>query len=55
MKTMKRTRLLLLGIAVLFLVSFRIPHTLMESPFSGPYDNDTAYKEKAGDLSLGKQ
>jgi len=52
---MKRTRLLLLGIAVLFLVSFRIPHTLMESPFSGPYDNDTAYKEKAGDLSLGKQ
>jgi peptidoglycan lytic transglycosylase D len=54
MKTMKRTRLLLLGIAVLFLVSFRIPHVL-NNQAGGPYDNDTAYKEKAGELSLGKQ
>ena len=52
---MKRTRLLLLGIAVLFLVSFRIPHTLLNNQVGGPYDNDTAYKEKAGELSLGKQ
>lgn len=52
---MKRTRLLLLSIAVLFLVSFRIPQNLMKIQAGGPYDNDTAYKEKAGELSLGKQ
>jgi len=55
MKTMKRTRLLLLSIAVLFLVSFRIPRTFLDNRAGGPYDNDTAYKEKAGELSLGKQ
>jgi membrane-bound lytic murein transglycosylase D len=54
MKTMKRTRLLLLGIAVLFLVSFRIPRNLVDTYSGGPYDNDTAY-EKAGDISLSKQ
>ncbi|HYJ37932.1 MAG TPA: lytic transglycosylase domain-containing protein [Chitinophagaceae bacterium] len=52
---MKRTRLLLLGIAVLFLVSFRMPRNLVDTYPGGPYDNDTAYKEKAGDISLGKQ
>src|SRR5215510_8436854 len=55
MKTMKRTRLLLLGIAVLFLVSFRIPHNLLNTQSGGLYDNDTAYKEKTSDISLGKQ
>ena len=40
---------------MLFLVSFRIPRNLMETPSGGPYDNDTAYKEKATDISLGKQ
>ena len=51
---MKRTRLLLLSIAVLFLVSFRIPHNLLNTQSGGPYDNDTA-SEKASELSLGKQ
>lgn len=51
---MKRTRLLLLSIAVLFLVSFKIPHNL-KTQFGGPNDNDTAYKEKTSDISLGKQ
>jgi membrane-bound lytic murein transglycosylase D len=53
MKTMKRTRLLLLSIAVLFLVSFKIPHNLVNG--GGPYDNDTAYKEKTSEITLGKQ
>ena len=44
-----------MSIAVLFLVSFRIPRNLMETPAGGPYDNDTAYKEKAADITLGKQ
>src|SRR6478609_1744454 len=54
MKTMKRTRLLLLSIAVLFLVSFKIPHNLVNGQ-TGPYDNDTAFKEKSSEISLGKQ
>jgi membrane-bound lytic murein transglycosylase D len=54
MKTMKRSRLLLLSIAVLFLVSFKIPHNLVNQS-GGRFDNDTAYKEKASDISLGKQ
>ena len=51
---MKRTRLLLLGIAVLFLASFKIPHDLMYQ-LGGPYVNDTAFKEKVSEQTLSLQ
>src|ERR1700730_15306266 len=52
MKTMKRTRILMLGIAVLFLVSFKIPHNLLKNQVGGPYLNDTAFKEKGSEQTL---